>query len=165
MSIKDQVTVEQWKMLLNAPSAASTFVSTASGGGFEIISEVLTASKFSADLAGKQGGTGYGMMVDEILAQMKGMSFQDARENSVKFTSTDPVSIRAEMKQFVTDAIAFASTLPEADGYKRWILDMVKEVAETKTGGILGFGGKSVIDEKEMAAISELAAILGIIEG
>lgn len=164
MTIKEQVTEEQWKMLLNAPGAASTFVSTASGGAFEVISEVLTASKFSAELAVKEGGSGYGVLVDEILAAMKGMNLQEARENSVKYTSTDPVGIRAELKQYVADATALAATQPDADGYKRWILDMVKEVAETRTGGILGFGGKSVIDEKELAAIAELAEILGIVE-
>jgi len=49
MSIKDQVTPEQWKALLNAPGAASTYVSTASGGGFDMINEVFTAGIFPAN--------------------------------------------------------------------------------------------------------------------
>ena len=39
---------------------------------------------------------------------------------------------------------------------------MARKVAETKTGGFLGMGGTSVIDEKEQAALDELAALMGI---
>ena len=162
MSIKDQVTPEQWKALLNAPGAASTYISTASGGGFEMINEVFTASKFAREVSLKTGGSGYGPLVDELLAAMKSMTFADAKENTVKYQSKDPAGIRAEVKQFVADAVKIAETLPEVDGYKRWILDMVRKVAETKTGGFLGFGGKSVIDEKEQVALDELKTLFGM---
>jgi hypothetical protein len=162
MSIKDQVTPEQWKALLNAPGAASTYVSTASGGGFEVLSEIFSASKFAKDLALKTGGSGYGELVDELLAAMKSMSFKDAEQNTFKYQSKDPAGMRAELKQFVADTLAVVKALPGADGYARWILDMVRKVAETKTGGFLGIGGKSVIDEKEQAAMNELAAMMGI---
>jgi hypothetical protein len=38
---------------------------------------------------------------------------------------------------------------------------MVTQVAETRTGGILGFGGSSMVDETEKAARDELKLILG----
>jgi hypothetical protein len=162
MSIKDQLTAEQWKVLINAPGAASTYVSTASGGGLEVFNEILTASKFTAKLSNQAGGSGYGELVDELLATIKGMTVKDAQENSVKYQSTEPAAIRAELKQYVAGAVDLIKSLPGADGYKRWILDMVREVAETKTGGFLGIGAKSVIDEKEQAAINEMAALLGL---
>ena len=58
-----------------------------------------------------------------------------------------------KMKQVVADGVAIATSLPDGDGFKQWIVDMVRQVAETKTGGILGIGGTSVINEKEQAAI------------
>lgn len=162
MSIKDQVTPEQWKALLNAPGAASTYVSTASGGGLEVFNEVFTASKFAKELAMKAGGSGYGQLVDELLAAMKSMSFEDAKANQIKYQSKDPAGMRVECKQFVADAVAIAKALPNAEGYQRWILDMVRKVAETKTGGFLGIDAKSVIDEKEKAALDELATLMGM---
>lgn len=163
MTTKEQLTEEQWKMLLNAPGAAATFVSTASGGPMEVFNEVFTASKFSAELAVKEGGSGYGELVDELLQSMKGMTMRDARENSVQYESRDPQGIREEIKRYIYAAIAIAETLPEADGYKRWLVDMVYEVAETRTGGILGIGGRSIVDEKENAAVEELKALMGIL--
>ena len=149
MAVKDQVTPEQWKKLFNAISAASTFVSMASGGGLEMIKEVITAGKFAQVLYEKTGGSGYGELVDELLASMKGMTMKDAKENAIKLESRDPAGIRAELKNIVADAVTVASALPGGDGYKRWLLDMAREVTETKTGGFMGIGGKSVIDEKE----------------
>lgn len=162
MSIKSQISPDQWKLLLNAPGAASTYVSTASGGGFEMIKEVITASKFAQELSEKSGGSGYGELVDELLAAMKTMTSKDAKEESIKYTSKDPAGIRAEAKQFVVDGIAAIAGMPGADGYKKWILDMARAVAETKTGGFLGIGAKAVIDEKEQAALDELAGVLGL---
>jgi len=162
MSIKEQVTPEQWKLLFNAPSAASTFVSTASGGGLEMVKELFSASKFMQEMAAKSGGSGYGKVVDDLLASVKGMSFNDAKENTIKYQSKDIASVRTEMKQIVADAAAVVASMPESEGFKRWILDMAREVAETKTGGFLGVGGTSVIDEKEQAALEELAAMLGV---
>lgn len=163
MTIKEQLTTEQWKALLNAPGAAATFVSTASGGPLEVFNEVFTASKFSAELAVKEGGSGYGALVDELLQAMKGMTLQDAKENSVKYESRDPQGIREEIKKHIDDAVAIAETLTDADGYKRWLVDMVYKVAETRTGGILGIGAKSIVDEKEQAALEELKALMDIL--
>jgi hypothetical protein len=161
MGIKDQITPEQWKLLFNAPVAASTYVAMASGGGFDMIKEIYTAGKFVQDLAQQAGGSGYGELVDDLLASMTGMSKEDAKANTIQYEAKDPAAIRASAKQVVADGIAVAATLPGADGYKRWILDMARQVAETKTGGFLGIGSKSVIDEKEQAALDELAAMLG----
>jgi hypothetical protein len=162
MSVQDQFSPEQWKVLLNAPGAASTYVSTASGGGFEVFGEVFSASKFSAKLSVQEGGSGYGDLVDGLLAAMKSMSIKEAKENSISYQSTDPAGMRAELKQHVANAVAIAQVMHYEDGFKRWILDMVRAVAETKTGGFMGVGGTSVIDEQEQAAIDELAALFGM---
>lgn len=162
MTIKYQVGAEQWTTLINAPTAAATYVSTASGGGLEMIREILSASKFSAQLSSQEAGSGYGPLVDEVLAAMKGMSLDDARSNRIEYQSKDPAGIREELRSYVTNAVALANTLDGAEGYKRWIIDMAREVAETKTGGFLGIGAKSVIDEKEQAALDELRSLLAV---
>ena len=162
MAIKDQVSAEQWKLLMNAPGAASAYVSTASGGVLEMFKELFTAGKFLQDLIKQPTGSGYGTIVDELLTAMKGMSFNDAKAGSVQYQSKDPAGLRAEAKQIVADAAAAVSNLPDKEGYKRWILEVSRQVALTKTGGILGMGGTSVIDEKEQAALDELAALFAV---
>ena len=91
---------------------------------------------------------------------MKSMTLDDAKANAHPYQAKDQIGLRAEAKQLVAEGFKVAANLPEPDGYKRWILDMARKVAETKTGGILGIGGKSVIDEKEQAALDELANIM-----
>ena len=162
MSIKDQVSSEQWKALFNATSAASAYVASASGGGLEMFKELFSASKFMMDSIKNSSGSGYGGLVDTFLEKMKGMSPKDAKENAAKYESKDLNGMRTEAKQVVADGAAIAEALPGGDGFKRWVLDMAREVAETKTGGVLGIGGSSVIDEKEQAALDELAAMMGL---
>lgn len=161
MSIKDKVSLEDWKALYNAPFAASTYVSSASGGGFDMIKEVMSASKFMQELAGQEGGSGYGELVDNLLEALKGMSLEDAKNESYRYEGKDLESIRDEARRVVENGIAIAGNLPGTEGYKRWILDMARKVAETKTGGFLGIGAKAVIDEREQAALDELAASIG----
>ena len=47
MSVKDTVSPEQWKALINAPGAAAAYVSTASGGVLEMLKETFTAGSHS----------------------------------------------------------------------------------------------------------------------
>lgn len=164
MSIKGLVTPEQWKALINAPSAAANYAATASGGGLEIFKEVFTAMKVIQESTIKAGGSGYGKVVDDLLTTMKEMTFEDAKAASEKYESRDLAAIRAEAKQVVADAAAAVSTLPEGEGYKQWILYIAQKVSETRTGGFLGYGSTSVIDEKEQAALNELAVVLGLVK-
>lgn len=162
MSIKDQLGEQNWRVIFNAMSAASSYVSTASGGGMEAFKEIFSASKFAQELWQKEGGSGYGEIVDELLSDMKDMPMKQAKRMAIKFESKDVEGIRYELKQVVADAAASISGLPGEEGFKQWLLDMARRVAETRTGGFLGIGGKAVIDEQEEAAIGELADILGV---
>ena len=164
MGIKDQITPEQWKALLNAPSYAAEYVATASGGGLDFIQEVFTSMKIVQDTAVRKDGSGFGKLVDEIMSEMAEMTFKEARADSIKTESTDMASLRDAARQVVVDAAAAASALEGGDGYKRWLLYGARKVAETRTGGVLGFGGTSVIDEKEEAALAELKVILNVTE-
>lgn len=160
MNIKEQVSPEQFKTLLNGISAAATYVSTASGGSFEGLKEIFNASKYARDAAVKESGSGYGALADELLDEMQGMSFGEARQSAIDFESRDMPGIRAELKQVVADAAGIAAAQPDGAGYKRFLIDVARTVAETKTGGFLGIGAKSVIDPQEQAALDELSALL-----
>jgi len=162
MGIKDQLDPKQWKALFNAPVAASTYVSSASGGGLEMLKEIMSASRFMQEIEQEGAGGGYGEIVDELLDVMMGMPLNEARAESIQYQSRDPAGMRAEAKQVVVDGAAVSLSLPGGEGYRKWILEMAKQVALTKTGGFLGIGAKSVIDEKEQAALDELAALLGV---
>lgn len=164
MGIKDQITPEQWKALLNAPSYAAEYVATASGSALDFIQEVFTSMKIVQDTAVRKDGSGFGKLVDEIMSEMSEMTFKEARADSIKTESTDMASLREAARQVVVDAAAAASALEGGDGYKRWLLYGARKVAETRTGGVLGFGGTSVVDEREEAALAELKSILNVTE-
>ncbi len=162
MSIKEQVGEENWKYLFNAMSAASSFVSIASGGGTESIKELFSASKFTQELSQKEGGSGYGELVDEVLESMKNMAMKDAKEMAIKYESKTVEELRNELKILISNAVSASTGLPGEDGFKRWLFEISRKVAETKTGGFLGIGAKSVVDEQEQAAMDELAVLLGL---
>lgn len=162
MDVREQLTPDQWKTLINTPGAAATFVATASGGGLEVFKEVFNASKFTQKISSKSGGSGYGSLVDDLISAMKTMTFEEAKANAIQYQSQDPADIRAEMKRLVAEGVAVITDSPGADGFKKWLVDLAREVAETKTGGVLGIGGQAVIDEQEQAAIAELIDLLGL---
>jgi hypothetical protein len=95
-----------------------------------------------------------------LLEDLKGMSKDEAKAFTMKVEGKDPAAVRAQVKDAVVAAGATVAGMAGADGYKKWILDIARAVAATKTGGFLGIGAKSVIDEKEQAALDELAAAL-----
>ncbi len=164
MGIKDQISAEQWKVLLNAPSAAAEYVATASGGGLEVFKEVFTSMRIVQEAAFRDGGSGFGKLVDGILEEMKEMSLNEAETDTIHYAKNGMAVFREETKGVVIKAGEAAALLEGADGYKRWLLYIARKVAETKTGGVLGFGGTSVIDEKEEAALAELKTLLGVTE-
>jgi hypothetical protein len=160
MDIKDQLTAEQFKAIFNGPFAAAAFVSTASGGGFEMVSELLSAGKFVGAQLKSADESGYGELVDGLLTDLRTMPKEEAKAATIQYQGKDPIALRAQARQAVVEAGAVVAGMAGADGYKKWILDIARTVAATKTGGFLGIGAKSVVDEQEQAALDELAAAL-----
>jgi hypothetical protein len=59
-------------------------------------------------------------------------------------------------------ALADKKASADADGYKRWLLEVSTRVANaSKEGGFLGFGG-TLVSEQEEAALRDTASALGI---
>lgn len=166
MSIKDQLTPEQWKAVYSAPAAASAFVAMASGGGFDMFKEIAAAGKFISQGAAAGGDAGYGALVAELLSLMKDMSRDEAKAAAVQYQgSKDPAAVRGQIKQTVADAWAAVKDMPDADGFARWIVDVARAAALAKTGGHFGIGNKSMIDEQEQAALDDLANLMATLAG
>ena len=130
MTEKVQIDPTQWKALFNATSAASAYVASASGGGLEMFKELFSASKFMVDTIKNSGG-GYGELVDAFLEKMKGLKPADAKENTMKYDSREMEGIRAEAKQRVVEGVNAVASMPDADGFKRWLLEMARQVARS----------------------------------
>jgi hypothetical protein len=162
VGLKDQLTAEAFRVVYNAPLAAATYVSTASGGGFEMVSELLSAGKFISEQLKTGGETGYGELVDGLLADLRGMSKDEAKAETARYESKDPAAVRGQARQIVADAGTAVAGMPGADGFKLWVMDIAHTVAATKTGGFLGIGARSVVDAQEQAALDELAAALAV---
>jgi hypothetical protein len=162
MSLKEQVTPEQWKALFNTPSAASAYVSLSNGEGLKIFNEFFSAGKFIKNEARNFYSRGYGKMLDDFIATIKSMPLKEAMADAISYKSRDLASIRAEAKKILVEGAEAASSLPEGVGYKRWVFDLALNIAGTKTGGFFGIGGRSVIDSYEQAALDELREMLGV---
>ena len=162
MSLKDQLTPEQFKAVYNAPFAAATFVSIASGGTIDYVKEMATAGKFVWNEINQGSVSGYGAIVDEVLAAINSTSKEDAKGTTVSYAGSDDAAMRAAAREVVVAAAAAVDALQSAEGYKIWLLAVAQATALTKSGGFLGLGGASVIDAQEQAALDELAGILGV---
>lgn len=163
MSIKDQIGSENWKLIFNSMTMASSFVSIASGGGMETLKELISATKFAQELSHKEDGSGYGELVDEILESMKDIGMKDAKDIAIKYESKTVDGLRDELKNLISQVVNAASGLPGEEGFRQWLFDLACRVAKTKTGGFLGIGGKSVVDEQEQIAMDELADLLNLL--
>ena len=64
----------------------------------------------------------------------------------------------------MVDGWTVVAGLPGADGFARFVIDVAKAAALAKTGGHFGFGNVSEVDEKEQAALDDLAGIMVVPE-
>lgn len=160
MEMKDQISAEQWQSLFLATSAVVVFTSTASGGGMEMLKEMINAGMFMADSLKGRDGSRYGELVDALMEKMKDPASLDT--DATQFSAPDVDGIRATAKQYTAEGARIADSLPGGDGFKLWLLDMARQTALTKTGGLLGIGASAEIDHAEQSALDELAALLGM---
>jgi hypothetical protein len=175
----EPVTPEQRRLLLNAPFAAATYVSLASGGMIDFVKEMAAASRFLCEQTPRGR---YGALVDGLLAELQGMSRARAKELEFYYGSGDPAAIREEARRVVAEAAAVLATVqaphpltpavlatvqaphpltPAAvDGYRQWLMAAVHTAALAGTGTLIPGSSRAEIDVHEEAAIAELAGIL-----
>ena len=161
MDLKEQLSPEQFKAVFNVPLAGATYVAASSGGGFDMIKELTNASKFMAAEAQKGADSAYGELTISLLSTMTSMSKDDSKAMQVEYEkSKEPAEMIKQVRQTVVDGWAAVAGLPGADGFAKFVIDVARTAALSKTGGHFGFGNKSEIDEKEQAALDELAGIM-----
>lgn len=150
-------TPEEARLLYNAPFAAATYVSLASGGMIDFVKEMAAASRFLCE----QTRPGcYGELVDTLLTGFRSMSRAQMRELEFHYKTNDLTTLRIEAREVVAGAAAILPGLRGADGYRQWLMAAAQTAALAGSGTLLPGGDRPEIDVHEQAAIEELAAIL-----
>ena len=164
MRFKNKLSAQQWQVVCNAPFAVATFIGLASGNAMDLVAEMATVGKLMAMAPAPGEPSGYGELVDAVMAEMDSVKKSDTQGTTMHYggKDKDETAMRAQARQVIAEAAVLVSDLPDADGYRRWLMEVARATALTKTGGLFGLGGKSEIDPKEQAALDELAGILAI---
>lgn len=162
MSLKTDLTPEQFKQVINILPSASAYVGLASGGALNFVREMFASGRF-LEAAVQQGAGEHGPLVGEILDALKGMTREDAQALATQLEQKaegEKVEPRVLAKQAVADGWALVKALPGAQEFARWVVDGARAAALTRSGGFLGIGSKAEVDPEEQTALDELAALL-----
>ena len=160
MSLKESFSAEEWKTLMKAPMMVSYAVAGAApSGGIGFVKEMKAVADAIFD-AGEQYPEG--SLVEAVTSQIKANA-TDQYEGAKETFSGGEIKERAfEVCRQVNLILKSKANAEESDSYKRWLMAVAQKVAEaSKEGGFLGFGGARV-SESETAALSEIAAALGV---
>lgn len=152
---------EEWNQLLKASEMTAFYISlTSPSGMMGIIKEMMAATNEVVAAIRKTSGNS---LVDELAADIKQRVDQGLRlESPVLTGSADDA--RDQCLQYFRDisALVTVKAPEEADGFKKWLLDVARKSAEAaREGGFLGIGGEKV-NEAEQAALNELSKTLGV---
>lgn len=162
MSLKDSFTPEEWARVLGAPMIAGIAVTAAEPGG------LWGAVKESVAVAGAIGKAksdgGQNPLIDEIVAaygtsegrgQARGVLKAEAAGKS------PPEVVAAAVAELTEVSALVAAKAPDAaPGFKAWLAEIARKVAEAGTeGGFLGFGGEKV-SAAEKATLDRITTAL-----
>ena len=158
MTTKAEFNADEWSRVLLGPFVAGlTLVSAERGGTLrESVEMARVYAEESQDPSAPE-------LIRELVADRPSVDPQRFAPPGGEKAS--PEDVRARGHEILRDALGALegkADPEEIDAYKRFCLDIAQRVAErTKSGGVLGVGGKSVSDA-EQAALDELGATLGI---
>ncbi len=153
--IREQVTPEEWRTLCAAPWAAGLYVATAVGGKVQEVRERLAlGAALHRALERDHKHDLIGAVAADILSEAP----PGARW-------TWHPGDRPAMLHVVAAARTIASRLPSGLAFRRWLMDLAREVAAAEIdGGWLGIGAETV-HQMEHAALIDLANALGLLSG
>jgi hypothetical protein len=151
--IREQVPPEEWQTLCAAPWAVGLYIATAVGGKVQEVRERLTlGAALHQALARDHEHDLIGAVAADIL-----------REAPPGAGWTWQPGDRPAMLSAVAAAGAIASRLPAGLAFRRWLMDLAREVAAAEVdGGWLGIGAEKV-HQMEHAALIDLANALGLL--
>jgi hypothetical protein len=156
-------TDEEQELLRSAIEAAAVVVSAASPGRKEeTVSEGYAAAEFVLESQPAYVGN---TLVTSILVQLradldKGLVFPDYLELATAPGALDESMVVLGRVVALLDAKA---TLEEASGYKGWLMDIARVVAQAgkEDQGFLGRGGV-LVNDAERATLESIARTLGV---
>jgi hypothetical protein len=161
MAAKSDFTSEEWSLLCKSPMLAGLVVVAASPSGpIGVVKEMVAMGRLIAETKAKSGGNS---LVDAVVADVttrEGM--EQAKPVEIKGMSAEQARTHALEQLRKAGALVDQKASADAAGFKQWLLEVSKGVAEaSKEGGFLGFGG-TLVSEEEKAALRDTASALGV---
>jgi hypothetical protein len=160
MTTKADFSAEEWSTLMQAPLAASLYISLADPSFFGAFGEVFSVTR---QLVAEAQAPSENELLGAMLAEFKDMAGARAAQPSLQ--NRDPAGARAELLEQIERAVALLNTRAtqaEATDIKQRLYQFAQGTAEaSKEGGFLGMGGTRV-SAAETAALGELAGVLGM---
>jgi len=158
MASKTDFAADEWQALFTAAPMVGLGVSAASPNGpFGVVKEMFSVGMALADVLKKGSDNSL------VKAIADDMQARGTKPESPKGLKTPEDAQRAVLEHLARVSDIVAKKAPaEAEGFKRWLVDVAKRVAEASNeGGFLGFGGERV-SAQEQAAIRTIAEKLGV---
>ncbi len=166
MTIRNNFMAEEWYVLTAAPSRVGSAMMQAGKGSMgQIVSESLALADAIGGAGSEQAPNALVQAVLHDLHQPRTGSFDDEavwQQAPVGAEGVTPARVAALETCHQLAELLAVRALDEAEGYKRWLLEIARRVAASaREGGFLGIGGKRISAE-EAALLAELASALGI---
>jgi hypothetical protein len=160
MPLKDSFTAEEWGHVVGAPMLAGMAVTAAEPGGLWAAVRESAASARGL-LLGRETDN---PLVAAVVAAFETSEGRDMARGALKAQTAgrQPAEIAdAAVAELASVAALVTAKVPDAAaGFKTWLGEIAKAVAEAGTeGGFLGFGGEKV-SPAEKATLDRIAAAL-----
>ncbi len=157
MSIKNDYSAENWKVITGAPVAAGLYITLADASGpVGIAKEAMAVGKAITESAS-------GNAPEIVKALAESVRTAGGRPELPDIPKTDRAQMKVALIGYLQKAIDAVAVKPpcEADAFRQWLLVVATRVAHaSKEGTFLGIGGTEVsTDEQE--ALNQLAGALG----
>ncbi len=159
MSMKDSFSAEEWMTLHRAPISAALAVVTADPGG--LLGAVKEGGALAASMrdAVKVGAPG---LVHDLISDLKENKLKPGDLGIPKAKSKEEAQTNALAALTAAAELVDAKTPEQAAGFKSWLYEVSKKVAEaSKEGGFLGIGGER-ISEAEEEMLTAVSGALGL---
>lgn len=158
MASKADFTPEEWKTIVAAAPMVGLAVTCASPNGpLGVLKEMLSMGMAMAEMLQKGSSN---PLIAELAADLKARQTRPEPPEGIKDAEQAKELALRHIKA-VNDLIEKKISGPEADDFKKWLLNIGRRVAEASNeGGIFGFGGKQVSDA-EKNVLRQIAFALG----
>lgn len=147
MASKADFTPEEWKTIVAAAPMVGLAVTCASPNGpLGVLKEMLSMGMAMAEMLQKGSSN---PLIAELAADLKARQTRPEPPEGIK-DAEQAKELALHHIKTVNDLIEKKIAGPEADDFKKWLLNIGRRVAEASNeGGIFGFGGKQVSDAEK----------------